>query len=235
MDIARCFKDAWGLYKLDIGPLAVTALVAAVVVALANLLVGVVIGGGVAAVRFGGFGAGVGIATALLASVILAIVGVLVYSWMLAVVTRMMLRRLREARPADYGDMGDFEHLGDFIVAYIVLGILISVGYFLLVVPGLIATTLWIFALPLIVDRRLKLSQAMSESQRMAAAPGYFTTFLTWLVGGVVVGVVVGVLKFIPIVGLVIGLLAMPFAVGYILSMYFQSRGEGDVIDAALR
>jgi membrane-anchored glycerophosphoryl diester phosphodiesterase (GDPDase) len=234
MDIAKCFKDAWGLYKLDMGPLAVTAVVAGVIVAVASLLVGLIVGGSVTAVRFGGVAGGLGFASAVLASLALAIVGVVVYSWMLATVIHMIMRRVRERRAADYGDMSDFSELGTFMVAYVVLGLIVMVCYFALFIPGLIVTTLWIFALPLIIDHKLSLGRAMSESQHMAAAPGYVTTFATWFVGALVVGVIVAVFNLIPVVGLIIGLLAAPFGVGYVISMYFQSTGEGYLIDAAL-
>ena len=70
----------------------------------------------------------------------------------------------------------------------------------------------------------------MSQSRKLASVPGLFTTFATWLVGAVVVAVVVGVLNGIPIIGLIIGLLAVPFGIGYLISMYFQAIGEGDLV-----
>jgi hypothetical protein len=234
MDIAKCFRDAWGLFKLDLGPLVVTSLVASVIVAVAGAIIGLIAGGSVAAVRFGGVGAGLGVATAILASFVLAVISVAVYAWMLAVVIRMIMRRVREHRAADYGDMTAFDDLGHFIAAYLVLGLIVMVCYFALFIPGLIVTTLWIFALPLIIDHKLSLGRAMSESQRMAAAPGYFTIFITWVVGAIAVGIVVGILNLIPVVGLVIGLMAVPFGVAYVVSMYFQSTDEGYLIDNAL-
>ena len=95
-------------------------------------------------------------------------------------------------------------------------------------------TTLWLYALPLIVDRQLGVGQAMSDSQAMASVPGYFTTFVTWFVGALAIGIMVGILSIIPIVGLIIGLVSVPFGVGYLMSMYFQSIGEGGLIDAAI-
>ena len=234
MDISKCFRDAWGLFKLDLGPLVVTAVIAGAIVGVASLILGLVIGGGFAAGRFGGFGAGVGILAGALASLILVLISVVVYAWMIAVVMRMILRRVRERRPAEYGDMTDFDQLGTFIIAYVVLGVIVAICYALLVIPGLIVTTLWVFALALIADRQLSLGRAMSESQHMAAAPGYFTTFITWFVGALVVGVIVAILNVIPVVGLIIGLLAVPFGLAYVLSMYFQSNGEGHLVDAVL-
>jgi uncharacterized membrane protein len=157
-------------------------------------------------------------------------VAIVAYAWMYAVVFHMMLRRVREERPAEYTDMQDFDQIGAFAVAAVVLGIVIGLGYVLLIIPGLFLTTIWVYALPLIGDRRLGLSAAMAESRKLAAVPGLFTTFAAWLVGAVVVAVVVGVLNGIPIIGLIIGLLAVPFGVGYVISMYFQAIGEGHLV-----
>lgn len=233
MDVGKCFRDAWGLFKLDLGPLAVTALIAAVIVGVANLVVGLAIGGGLAAVDAGGF-RGLAIGSAFVASLVLLVVSVVVYAWMYAVTFRMILRRVREHRPAQYADLQDLDLIGAFAAAA-VLGIIVGIGYLLFVIPGLILTTIWLYALPLVGDRRLGVSEAMAQSRAMAARPGYMTTFATWLVGGIVVGVIVALLSIIPVVGVVIGLVAAaPFGVAYVLSMYFQAQGEGHLIDAAL-
>lgn len=233
MDVGRCFRDAWGLFRADMGPLAVTALVAAVIVGVANLVVGLAIGGGLAAVDAGGF-RGLAFGSAFLASLVLLVISVVVYAWMYAVTFRMILRRVRERRAAQYADLQELDQIGAFAAAAVVLGIIVGIGYLLLVIPGLILTTIWLYALPLIGDRGLGLSEAMAQSREMAARPGLMTTFATWLVGAIVVGVVVGLLSIIPVVGVIIGLVAAPFGVAYVLSMYFQARGEGHLVDAAL-
>lgn len=216
MDIGRCFNDAWDLFLLDRGPLTATAIIAAVVVGLVRLLVG--------------FVAGLGF----LEDLLIAIAVVVVYAWMYAVVFHMMLRRVREKRPAKYSDMQDFDRIGSFATAAVVVGVIIGLGYALLVIPGLLLTTIWVYALPLTGDRGVGLSEAMSQSKRLASASGLFTTFAAWLVGAVAVGVVVGVLNWIPVVGLVVGLLAVPFGMGYVVSMYFQAIGEGHLIAEAV-
>lgn len=233
MDIGKCFTDAWGLYKQDWGPLVVTALIAAVIVQAVNLVVSLVVYGSLGVMTPTGF-RGVAFGAGLFSTVLVAVVAVVVYAWMYAVTFRMVLGRVRERRAAQYADLQSFDQVGAFAVAAVVLGIIIMVGYMLLIIPGLILTTLWIFALPLIGDRRLRVSQAMSESKDMAARLGYMTTFVTWLVGAIVVGVIVGLLSIIPVVGVVIGLMAVPFAVAYVVSMYFQATGQGHLIDAAL-
>jgi len=233
MDIGKCFKDAWGLFRLDWRPLVVTALIAAVIVGVVNVVVGLAVGGSIGAINAGSF-TGLAVGSALFSMVLLLVVSVVVYAWMYAVTFRMILRRVRERRAAGYADLQSFDQIGAFAVAAVILGVIIGIGYMILIVPGLILTTIWLYALPLIGDRRIGVGEALSESKDMAARPGYFTTFVTWLVGALVVGVIVGILSIIPVVGFILGLLATPFGVAYVLSMYFQANGEGHLVDAAL-
>jgi len=235
MDIGKCFKDAWGLFRLDLGPLLVTALIASVIMAVASAVLLAVMAGGIGLMRFGGAAGGVfGSVSAFFAFVLVFVVGLVVYAWAAATMFRMIVRRVRERRPATYADMKETDQIGAFAVAFVILGVLIGIGYALFVIPGLILTTIWIYALPLVVDRRIGVGEAMSESRTRAAAPGYFITFLTWLVGALVVGIIVSLLNVIPVIGLIVGLLAVPFELAYVLSMYFQANGEGHLIDAAL-
>jgi hypothetical protein len=233
MDIGKCFSDAWGLFKLDWRPLLVTALVAAVVVEAVGLVVGLLGGGGLGAITAFGF-MGLGAGSALLVTVLLAVVWVVVYAWMYAVTFHMILRRVRERRAAEYADLQSFDQIGAFAVAAVILGIIIGLGYVILVVPGLVLTTIWLYALPLIGDRRIGIAEALTQSKDLAARPGYFTTFVTWLVGAIVVGVIVGILSIVPVVGVVLGLAVSPFAVAYVLSMYFQANGQGHLVEAAI-
>jgi len=235
MDIGKCFKDAWGLFKLDLGPLLVTALIASAIMGVASAVLLAVVAGGIGLMRLGGAAGGIfGSASAFFAFVLVFVVGLVVYAWAAATMFRMILRRVRERRPATYADMKEMDQIGAFAVAFVIFGVLIGVGYALLVIPGLILSTVWIYALPMVADRRIGVGEAMTESRKLAAAPGYFITFLTWLVGSLVVGIIVSVLNVVPVVGLIVGLLAVPFELAYVLSMYFQANGEGHLVDAAI-
>ena len=235
MDIGKCFKDAWGLFKLDLGPLLVTALIASAIMGVASAVLLAVVAGGIGLMRLGGAAGGIfGSASAFFAFVLVFVVGLVVYAWAAATMFGMILRRVRERRPATYADMKEIDQIGAFAVAFVILGVLIGVGYALLVIPGLILSTVWIYALPMVADRRIGVGEAMTESRKLAAAPGYFITFLTWLVGSLVVGIIVSVLNVVPVVGLIVGLLAVPFELAYVLSMYFQANGEGHLVDAAI-
>jgi len=234
VDIGKCFKDAWGLFRLDWAPLVVTALIAAVIVEAVGIVMGLAVGGGIGILRLISF-TELAWGAPLFGTLVMFVVLVLAAAWMYAVTFRMLLRRVRERRPAEFADLQSFDQISSFAVAAVVLGVIVGIGYMALVVPGLILTTVWLYALPLVGDRRLTVGEAMSQSKDMAAVPGYMATFVTWLVGAIVVGVVVGILYVIPLIGAIVGLAATPFGVAYVVSMYFQSRGEGHLIDEAVR
>lgn len=236
MDIGKCFRDAWGLFKLDVGPLIVTALVAAVTAAIVRFVIVLAVGGSVLSTRAGWFVGGVGAVTGFFASLLLAVVLVLVYGWFIATSLRMIMGRVRQHRPADYADMQDFSGIGTYAVASVVLGLILVVGYALLIIPGLIFTTFWVFTLPLMADRGLGLGDAMSGSQQLAReGGGYLHTFAVWFVGSLAVGIVASILNALPVIGQVLGLLTAPFAVAYVVSMYFQATGQGHLVDESLR
>ncbi len=83
-------------------------------------------------------------------------------------------------------------------------------------------------------DRGAGLADAMSESQQLAAESGYLQTFATWIVGAIAVAIVSSILNSIPLIGPVLGLLTAPFAIAYVVSMYFQATGRGQLVDDAL-
>jgi hypothetical protein len=209
-----------------------TALIAGVIVAIVDLLVGLAFLGRLSLT--GGVWPGFPFGLAFLGFLVLGLIAVLVYAWAYAVIFHMMLRRIRERRPAVYSDMQDFDHIGSFAAAAVVLGVIVGLGYMLFVIPGLFLTTIWVFALPLIADGRIGLSQAMSDSRELASRPGLFTTFATWIVGAIAIALVVRLLNTVPMIGLVAGLLAVPFGIGYVVSMYFQAIDEGHLIDQAI-
>jgi len=239
MDIGRCFKDAWNLLMKDLAPLAVTAVIAAVVIGVVALLMGLVAGSGSAStltlngeqlsvddVNWGTF---------TVAILVVVVVGLVVGAWEYQTLLSIMLRRVREDRAADMGDLRlGLEGLGGFIVAMLVLGIVVGIGFVLLIVPGLILMTIWAYVLVLIADKRAGLGNAMSDSSALAKAPGYLMTFVTLLVGGIVVAVISGILQMIPLIGQILGLFVGVYLLAYVVAMYFQATGETALLDHAL-
>ena len=238
MDIGRCFKDAWNLLTKDLGPLVVIAAISAVVVGLAAaaaLAVGIGSSWDSITVSPEGDVTGLDWGGLVVAILVIIVIAVVVEAWAYGALLKIMVRRVREDRAAEYGDLQlGFEGFGAFLVAMVVLTVLIGLGFVALIVPGVILATIWCYVLVIIADRRGALGDAMSESKELAKRPGYGMTFLTLLVGSLVVGVVSSVLGYIPVVGQIISFFLTVYLIAYLVAMYFQATGETALLDHAL-
>ena len=104
----------------------------------------------------------------------------------------MVVRRVREGRPAEFGDVfACFDRFGTLFLAWWCAGLLILLGLVLLVVPGLLLMTIWVYLLPLIVDEGLGLGEAMSRSKEMVMKGGLGIHFAALLVVGILTAVAV--------------------------------------------
>ncbi len=229
MDISKCFRDAWGLFKADLGPLMVTAVIGSVII------------GGVAALAVGASvlavvsGSGLAVGGAVVGVLVTVVVSVVVGGWMYATLYGMLLARVRRRVAATYGDLTRFfVMVGPFILATFVLGLIISVGYALLLVPGFIFMTWWLLTLVIMADQRIGFTEAMSASKEFSKKVGFWNMLATWLVGAIAWGVAGAILSWIPYFGNILLMLIVPFALAYTVSMYLQARGEGHLIDEAL-
>jgi len=140
----------------------------------------------------------------------------------------MVVRRVREGRPAEFGDVfACFDRFSTLFLAWWGAGLLILLGLVLLVVPGLLLMTMWVYLLPLIVDKDLGVGEAMSRSRDMVMKGGFFIHFAALLVVGILTAVAVS------ITGGVGNLLTVPFSIAFVVAMYFVSLGEGGRVDVA--
>lgn len=107
---------------------------------------------------------------------------------MLAGLFLMALRRIRDGRTPEIGDVfSRFDRFFPYLLAFYGIGILTAIGYALLVVPGLYLSAIWFYALPLMVDRGLGVGDAMGESRALVDKAGIGAHF-----GLVLVLVVIG-------------------------------------------
>lgn len=104
---------------------------------------------------------------------------------------RMVLLRLRTGRAPAIGDVFYLEHFGRFVFAFYALVVLVSVGYMLLIVPGIYLTAIGLYTVPLMVDRELPFGVAWSQSKaavdRIGLAP-HFGLVLLLALGGAALG-----------------------------------------------
>jgi outer membrane biosynthesis protein TonB len=238
MDIGRCFKDAWSLLMKDLAPLAVTAAVGAVIVNVVSYVTGRLAGAQVTYTSGRGFD-DVGWGAVALSAVVTIAVALVVGAWQYSTLLKIMLRRVRDGHAATMDDLRlGLDGIGAFIVAMLVLGIVVGIGFVFLIIPGLILLTIWAYVLVLVADRQDGLGEAMSGSQALAKGKGYLATFGTLFVGWLVIFVISGVFNAVfrgaPVIGQIIGMFVSVFGVCYLVAMYFQATGETHLLDHAL-
>jgi hypothetical protein len=175
-----------------------------------------------------------------IASLITLVLGSLtlgiLYVPLLAGLYLMILRRVREGRPAQVGDVfGCFDRLGAYVVAYLLflaLGLAVAavvlppflllvvghsgaraLGWILFLLAGCAVAavgaylaTVWVYWTVLMVDRRRSVLEALKESRAIVTRSGFWMTLLVIFVVGAIVGVVVN------------GISAVTFGIGGILS-----------------
>ena len=172
-----------------------------------------------------------------------------------------VFRRVREGRAMAYGDaFSGFSVFGKVVWAAVLLGLIITAIFVLptaVVVGGAVADSgvvvglgvalflaamvayvylliAWVYVFPVIVDRGLGVTASMGESRRLVHGSGWWWTFLVLFLLQLVVGAVSFALGMIPFIGAVATLVLYPFVLTYVVAMYFQARGEGQLLDALL-
>ena len=264
MDIGKLFRDAWGLFTKDIGPLIVGMLIASIIPAVAATVVAVVAlvpffssvetnaQGDVTAVDTSGWVAlSVG-------TVVIVVVAVFLTVPLAAGLLEGVLRRVREGRQMAYGDAFNgfrifWRVVGTAVLLGVILGVIVLVPTAIIVAAALaeiwvllafgivlvVAAMVlyiylgvnWTYVFPVIVDRGLGATESMAESRTLVRASGWWWTFLALFVLEVVAGAVSTVLGFIPLVGAIATIVLYPFVLTYLVAMYFQARGEGQLVD----
>lgn len=85
----------------------------------------------------------------------------------------MMYMRANAGQRIQIGDI--FKYLNKTVplfIALIVIAVLLTIGFILLVIPGLILAARWFYVIPLMVDRDMALGAAMSRSAEMMREKG---------------------------------------------------------------
>ena len=267
MDIGKLFRDAWGLFVKDIGPLIVGILIASIVPTVAAVAIGLAtFGAGLSGLQVDAEGVVTGMDSMNWALLISGSVAIVVVTLFLSVplyvgILMGVFRRVREGREMAYGDaFTGFSMFGKVIWATVLLGLIFTAilvvptavivggaaaGSAILAVLGavvLLAAMVayaylgicWAYVFPVIVDRGLGVTAAMGESRRLVHGAGWWWTFLVLFLLQLVVGAVSFALGLIPFAGAIATIVLYPFVLTYLVAMYFQARGEGQLIDAVL-
>lgn len=91
---------------------------------------------------------------------------------------RGVLGYVRDGRAPKLEQLWNFDDYGSTLLVIVVGGILICIGYVLLVVPGVILHVLWLYSLFFVVDKGSSFTEALRESGRAVNATGFFNHFV---------------------------------------------------------
>ena len=156
------FGESWDVYKAHWQHFALIALLIYAGIALLTILLVALLGW--------------------LGVLLAALVGIAGAFWLQGTLIEAV-RDVRDGR-ADLSVRETFERvfpvLNRIVIAGILLGIAIGIGFVLLIVPGLIVLTLWIFVIPAIVLENRGIGEAFGRSRELVRGNG-------WNVFGVIV------------------------------------------------
>jgi hypothetical protein len=124
--------------------------------------------------------------------------------------------------------------IGAVVLASIVAGVAITIGLFLLIVPGLVLLTIWAVIIPVIIIERASAMDAFGRSMKLVRGKGWhvFGTLVLLYVIQLVVGLLLGViLSALPyalrdgISTVVAGTLIAPYLALVVTLIYYRLSG----------
>jgi len=90
-----------------------------------------------------------------------------------------MFLKVARGERAQLGDIGEgFLRFFDAILAMIVVGIIVFIGFILLIIPGIILLVWYMYTPVVMADKKCGFSEAMSESKRVAKKDFWGSLFL---------------------------------------------------------
>ncbi|GEM_PF-4339542 len=139
---------------------------------------------------------------------------------------KMIIRRVRENRPAEIRDVfSAMDQFGTLFITTLVLGILITIGFFLCIIPGLLLATIWMYVYVFIIDKKVSMGDAMSLSKKLVSQNGFGMHLVVLLI----LGVISGILS-ITYIG---SFVASPFILVVICVMYFIFNSEEHLLSSS--
>lgn len=98
---------------------------------------------------------------------------------------RGFLGFLRTGKAPEFSELWNFEDFVQVLLLCVVAGTLISIGYMLLVVPGVFLNVWWLYALFFLVDKKMGFWAAMTASKDGVGKAGFVQHLIVFLILGV--------------------------------------------------
>jgi len=148
--------------------------------------------------------------------------------------TLLVILYLRDNRKPTFNDI--FSGLQQFtnLFPYFFVLLLIFLGFMLLILPGLLFATWWIYVLPLMVDKKISFSNAMRLSMNKVNEKGFLMHLVFLLLISVIPMLLIDFVSTIIPFLFVVKILLPPFQVGCLASLYIdQFKQEEATVDSA--
>ncbi|MCF6289910.1 MAG: hypothetical protein L3J03_02755 [Desulfobacterales bacterium] len=138
----------------------------------------------------------------------------------------MVILYLRDERPPAFKDLfSGFKRFAGLFPYFGVI-LLIVTGLFLLIVPGLIFATWWIYTLPLMADRKMRLDDAMRLSRQQVKQKGFFIHLAFLLMITFIPAMLLNLLStMLPLLNL-LKILLPPLQVGCLAGLYLDTFAD---------
>lgn len=142
---------------------------------------------------------------------------------LMAGLVKMVVGRVRDGRPAEVGDVfACFDRFWSFFAAFLVLGLLVGLAW-VTIIGGVLLTTIWLYVLPLMVDKGMGLGEAMSASYERVKETGFWEHLALVVLAAVIASVANGWLAIV----------STPFLVCLVVAAYVATDGGADQLDRA--
>jgi hypothetical protein len=145
----------------------------------------------------------------------------------------LIIYYLRDNRKPSFNDIfSGLQHLGRLLPFFLVL-VLILVGFMVLILPGFLFATWWLYVLPLMVDRKISYSEAMRLSMNKVNETGFFMHFAFLLLITVIPMMLLNFLSTVLPFLFVLKILLPPLQAGCLASLYIDQFSEPEPAPAS--
>jgi hypothetical protein len=154
----------------------------------------------------------------------------------------MILRRLRDGQAPEIGDVFECKRGWlELFIATLVMAIIIAVGLILFIVPGLYIAAIWLYVIPLMIEKDLDFGEARKQSRALVETAGVWDrvviVIILWLLQAVVsggIGLALDPFHAFRFGGL-LWLVTVPYGASLLIALYLRDDGRGQLVDQATR
>ncbi|MDT5098243.1 MAG: hypothetical protein QOC76_1980 [Mycobacterium sp.] len=213
-NVGEAFSWAWNKFSKNAGPLIIATLVYGLIVIVLQVIVNLLqaaVSPGVSDYSSSGSGFSYSWSSSSmgLTGILISIVGWFVSLIVGAAIQSGYISGVLDIANGQQVSVGSFfrpRNIGQVIIAGLIVGVITTIGLFLCVIPGLLASIMLLFTVVALLDRNLSAVDAVKTSFDTSKA-NFGNAFLTWLVGIAIVfvGAIlcgVGLLVAVPVAAL---------------------------------